>query len=98
MAKVYITPVSGNAAMVAGLSIPAAGGSFDLNESQAEHFKYDNNFKVSDKKPAPAAATEAELKAAKDALEVTEKSAAEAAKAADIAAKAAAAAQATGKR
>ena len=51
MSKVYITPASGNAASVAGLSIPAEGGSFELNESQEIHFQHDTNFVVTEKKP-----------------------------------------------
>lgn len=65
MTKVYITPASGNAASVAGLSIPAEGGAFELNESQEMHFLHDTNFVVTEKKPvAEAKAAEAKPKAA----------------------------------
>jgi hypothetical protein len=53
MSKVYVKSVSGNAATVAGLSIPAEGAMFELTEAQALHFQYDKNFELLDKAPEP---------------------------------------------
>ena len=54
MSKVFVKSVSGNAASVAGLNIPAGGAMFELNESQLEHFKHDNHFELLEKAPEPA--------------------------------------------
>jgi hypothetical protein len=54
MSKVYVKSVSGNAATVAGLSIPAEGAMFELTESQLIHFQHDKHFELLEKAPKPA--------------------------------------------
>lgn len=54
MSKVYVKSVSGHAATVAGLNIPAEGAMFELSESQLIHFQYDKNFELLEKAPKPA--------------------------------------------
>ena len=79
MSKVYVKSVSGHAATVAGLNIPAEGAMFELTESQLIHFQHDKNFELLEKAPKPA-----EIKS--EVVVKTETKAAEA-KAAEVKAK-----------